>query len=395
MVKYNVQKQLYIIALLIIVTSQIAAFGNCFGSTYIGWAVNIVRLCAIFPMFKFISKSNSKVLLYYVLTMYLGFIFHLLLADFTLYNDFLEVLGWLLIIYMLFVSKIYKSKMIQIAAICFFTVNSSIAFFEKITETRYIEYQSEILEGFVLTGDGNSQEFRAFSLMGHPLTNACVTSIFMGFILVSQSLPRILKYLLIAIGFLGLFGFNSRGGILIWILVLFYRFTLYNNNFIKTFIPLTILAFGYPFIMDWIDSGALGRFSFDFSDSSSATRWESFLYFAMQKWDLETILLGGRYIKMPGTDLLLENGILLNLSYWGWLVGVLKTILEVAISYIVIKKYDKRDKIIVLIAFWGVALTNNIITGLVPFTFFLFAYAAFYVSDTIPLQTQKYDESFI
>lgn len=202
------------------------------------------------------------------------------------------------------------------------------------------------MEGFVLTGDGNSQEFRAFSLMGHPLTNACVTSIFMGFILVSQSLPRILKYLLIAIGLLGLFGFNSRGGILIWILVLFYRFTLYNNNFIKTVIPLTILAFGYPFIMDWIDSGALGRFSFDFSDSSSATRWESFLYFAMQKWDLETILLGGRYIKMPGTDLLLENGILLNLSYWGWLVGVLKTILEVAISYIVIKKYDNVIKLL-------------------------------------------------
>ena len=159
----------------------------------------------------------------------------------------------------------------------------------------------------------------------------------------------------------------------------------------KTAIPLTILLFAYPFIMDWIDSGALGRFSFDFSDGSSATRWESFLFFAMQDWDLETILLGGRYIKMPGTDLLLENGILLNLSYWGWLVGTLKTILEMIISYVVINKYDRRDKFIVVFAFWGVALTNNIITGLLPLTFFVFAYEAFYVFDTVSLQIKQHE----
>lgn len=33
--------------------------------------------------------------------------------------------------------------------------------------------------------------------------------------------------------------------------------------------------------------------------------------------------------------------------------------------------------------FGGVALTNNIITGMLPLTFFFFAYEALYVSDTI------------
>lgn len=72
-------------------------------------------------------------------------------------------------------------------------------------------------------------------------------------------------------------------------------------------------------------------------------------------------------------------------------MGTLKTILEMIISYVVINKYDRRDKFIVVFAFWGVALTNNIITGLLPLTFFVFAYEAFYVSDTVPLQIKQHE----
>lgn len=79
---------------------------------------------------------------------------------------------------------------------------------------------------------------------------------------------------------------------------------------------------------------------------------------------------------MPGTDLLLENGILLNLSYWGWIVGALKTIFEVLMTYIFLKNRPKQEIFIIMFSFWGVALTNNIITGMLPLTFFLFAYSA-------------------
>lgn len=88
MVKYKFRKQFYIVALLIILTSQIAAFCNSFGSTYIGWAVNVVRLLVLFPIFKFVSKCNSKVYVSYVFTMLLGFLFYLRLASITQYNDF-------------------------------------------------------------------------------------------------------------------------------------------------------------------------------------------------------------------------------------------------------------------------------------------------------------------
>ena len=377
-------KKYYVVALLILVTSQVAAYNNSFGSTYIGWALNLIRFCALIPMVKYFAKTKSKALLAYVFTMILGFLFHSLLSDTTLYSNFLEVVGWLLIIYMLYVSQLYRSRIVQVAAILLFSTNCGIAFFEKMTESRLLDYDSEIMEGFVTAGDRSAQEFRAFSLLGHPLTNACVTSIFLGFILVNHSLHKVMKYVLLAMGLLGFVGFNSRGGILIWIIILLYRFVLYEKSFLKTIVPMIVLAAAFPFLMDLIDSGVLGRFSFDFSDQSSATRWESFLFFGMQDWNLETALLGGRYIQMPGTELLLENGILLNLSYWGWLVGALKTIMELVITYVVVKKYSKREIFIILLAFWGVALTNNIITGVVPLTFFLFAYSAFYVTDTSP-----------
>ena len=35
-------KKYYVVALLILVTSQVAAYNNSFGSTYIGWALNLL-----------------------------------------------------------------------------------------------------------------------------------------------------------------------------------------------------------------------------------------------------------------------------------------------------------------------------------------------------------------
>ena len=91
---------------------------------------------------------------------------------------------------------------------------------------------------------------------------------------------------------------------------------------------------------------------------------------------------------MPGTDLLLENGVLLNLSYWGWLVGALKTILEFLVTYQVIKDRPKQEIFIILLSFWGVALTNNIIAGVLPLTYFLLAYAALGKTDAPALNTK-------
>ena len=308
--------------------------------------------------------------------MTIGFLFHCMLPSRTIYFNFFECLSWFGLVYLIIISSQIKSKLIFAFAISLFILNNGISFVERYTETRFFEYDSEILEGFASLGDMSRQEFRSFALLGHPLTNACITSLFMGFILVSNQLSKYIKVALLMIGMLGLYGFNSRGAIAIWIVIILYRFLLYDKSFLRAILPLIFIAMSYPFIFEYISSGEFGRFTLDFTDDSTKTIIMSFVYFANQEWNLETILLGGRYIEMPGTDLLLENGILLNLSYWGWLVDELKTILEIFVSYIVLRKRPKQEIFIILFSFWGVALTNNIIIGVLPLTYFLLTYSA-------------------
>lgn len=368
-------KKLFVIAVFVLVVSQIAAFTNYFGSTYIGWCVQLVKVCTFIPIIKYSRTERNYLWMAYLLTMLVGLLFHTLLPDKAFYDNFMEVMGWLLVVYLLFVANLYESKVLKYFLLGFFILNCSIAFIERSSGVRWLEYDNEILESFVSSGDLMEQDFRSFALLGHPLSNACVTSIIMGFILTYQRIKWTVKFLLLSIGLLGFWGFNSRGAILVWIVILLYRFTLYHRSSWKAIIPTIIVIVAFPFLIDYVNSGALGRFSFDFSDGSSATRWESFLFFGMQDWNLETILLGGRYIKMPGSEFLLENGILLNLSYWGWLVGFLKTLLEICITCVILRFRNKKEIFIIMISFWGVALTNNIITGVLPLTFFLFAYS--------------------
>ena len=98
---------------------------------------------------------------------------------------------------------------------------------------------------------------------------------------------------------------------------------------------------------------------FDFTDGSTMTRFEAFDAFLSEKWDFYDILAGGREFCYPGTNLILENGFLLDLGYWGIIVGSIKVICEILISYQAIKFYPIRDKIIILFAMWGVAFMNN------------------------------------
>lgn len=376
MVNVRIRKKYYVASVIILVLNGMAVFSTYLGTTYIGWCANFVRFSVVIPLFGYLNCTKNRVFKAYFVTMSVGLFFHCLLPNAVFYENIIEFLSWVVLVYLLVVSSRYDSRCLKVLALGFFCVNCGVSFFERITEMRLIVYDNDILNGFIDAGNSSSQEFRSFGLLGHPLANACVISLFMGMILVYHQMKASTKLFLLIIGMIGLYGFNSRGAILVWIIILLFRFALYKKNFLKTVIPLSIIVFAFPFFVDYVNSGALGRFSFDFSDGSSATRWESFLFFVMQDWNLETILLGGRYIKMPGTDLLLENGILLNLSYWGWVVGVVKTVLEVLITFTLFRNRPKQEIFIVMFSYWGVALTNNIITGVLPLTFFLFAYSA-------------------
>jgi hypothetical protein len=95
------------------------------------------------------------------------------------------------------------------------------------------------------------------------------------------------------------------------------------------------------------------------TDESSLTRLSSYLFFWNARWNFQDIVFGGRIIYMPGLDLSIENGFLLTIAWWGWFVGPLKVILELVISYSCLNKYAMKEKIMIMIACWATAFSNN------------------------------------
>ena len=113
---------------------------------------------------------------------------------------------------------------------------------------------------------------------------------------------------------------------------------------------------------------------YDFSDSSSETRLTAFELFFIYPWKTEDIVYGlGDWIYYPFTEIRLENGFLLNLSYWGWIVGSIKSFAEIYLTYNCLSFYSFNDKIIIMLAIWGVASLNNNMTYIMLLSFFLLA----------------------
>jgi len=228
----------------------------------------------------------------------------------------------------------------------------------------------------------SSTQFRAFGLMQHPLYAANILLIIMSFLLVNRNIHNKLKIPFIILGTIALLCFNSRAAMMIWFCVLFYRLFLYKTNLVVTASIGIVLYF---FLMSDLSSILLSKITFlgrlaekgNLSDDSSLTRLASYSLFFNSRWNFQDIVYGGRIIYMPGSDLSLENGILLTISWWGWLIGPLKVILELTISYLCLEKYSIKEKFIILISCWGCAFANNNSFTPFVFAFFIVSYLSF------------------
>lgn len=254
-----------------------------------------------------------------------------------------------------------KPKIFIMFFVLFYVLECGISVYEKISMTHFYEYKN--IENFSATRSlmDDNMVFRSFSLMFHPLFNANTVSICLAFIFCSNQIRRIYKYALIVLGLLALWGFNSRGALMIWGILIFYRIALYKAKLSYTIIILCVSYFAIPPLLEWIMySGVFGRLTeIDFSDSSTLTRFAAFDAFQSEDWSMENILIGGKTICYPGTQLILENGPLLDLGYWGIVIGLIKVVCEILITYKAIVKYTTKDKILILLAVWGVAFMNN------------------------------------
>lgn len=368
-------KYLYYWSLASVLIINTSYFTLNMGATYTGWFSNFNYALGVIFFLPLVFKQGRKGEILYVLIMLLGFVFHSMLPSVN--QPFYDSMKWVLLICLLICGRIYRLPRFSFhILVAFFLIHCGLAMIEYYNQRHIIDYR------FVEDFDNyfnNSSVFRAFGLMAHPLFAANIVLILMSFLLISNDLNIYLKIFLISFGTISLVCFNSRAAMIIWGCILLYRLFLYNRN------PFVIIIFGiavYSIFLSDIsifiqqNSNIFGRLSEkgSLSDDSSMTRIVSYALFINQRWDIQDIMSGGRMICMPGSDLWIENGVLLTISWWGWIIGSLKIVLEMIISFQCLSGINIKDKVIVMIACWLTAFANNNSMFTFVFAFFIISY---------------------
>lgn len=243
-----------------------------------------------------------------------------------------------------------KKKNLRNFIIFIYLINSILAISERIVGNNLfptdLVYQSAI-DNLQYNNDIDITMFRSNALLGHPLANGFITSIVMGFILISN-IKVSYKYSLCIIGFIALFCFNTRASILVSgfsiIVYLLKDFLFGKNVSVYKRIGLIFLLFvGYFIVRYLIENGFGGRLfmSENFDDSSVLARFLAFdvlSYFDWQQilFGLDSDTISKITIMYVGNDHL-ENWLVtvfLNL-------GVFTTILFIVLFYYIFKQSKK------------------------------------------------------
>lgn len=298
----------------------------------------------------------------YIATLSLGFLTHVLMgvSSFSRIGDDLFSRLVPIIMLSILLCKKCNCKIFQLFFFAFYIIECGVSIYEKISMVHLIDYAA--VDDLQATSFemNDSFDFRSFGLMLHPLYNANTVSISLAFIFF-QNINSKAKCLLIILGLLSLWAFNSRGAIIVWIILLLYRIVFYRAKVIYMILLSSIMYFLIPIIVDYVQyTGLLGRISnFDISDGSSLTRLTAFNEFGDVRWNFESFLFGGRVLCYSGTTVSLENGALLDLGYWGILVGSIKILGEIVMTFWSVRNYQLKQQVFIMIATWGVAFMNN------------------------------------
>lgn len=359
MISSKCENSLLQFLLLVAVIPSIFALREFMGDVISGRILWLLLLVIVFLFSnKYKIPQISKI---YIATIILGYFLHCLFGIKETFNDTVLIRIVPIILLSVAHKQMRKPSLFIFFSLLFYILECGISICERINMSYFINYKAfdEFNALNSLISDNN--EFRSTSLMLHPLYNANTVSIFLIFILFSDKLNKRIKYPLIIIGLLALWAFNSRSAMIIWFIIIIYKLFFYNTKNINVIISLIVLYFIIPFVIDYvIISGIFGRLTNMTSlDDSSLSRLTAFDVFLNDKWTFDDIIIGGRLLCYPGTDITLENGILLDLGYWGLIIGTIKVVCEILITYKIVIKYKFMERMLIILAIWGVAFMNN------------------------------------
>ena len=271
-----------------------------------------------------------------------------------------------------------------IAVFCF---NCLMAVYERLILYQFFPVSSIFnYMDFSIENDMYSDIFRSNALLGHPLSNALITSVVMGFLIVSD-LKIIVKYPLIMLGFVALLCFNARGAIL-FTAAFFIIYSILpqmelpkkvrRKKWIIGIAALLVCAYAFNYMIQHGYGGRFFEYDVD-SDSSIAARLE--VWKIIERYDWTFFLLGGLDVEEIAMRILgynhIENWLILCFMSVGIIVTALAIIFFVPMFRKSLKQYTIFESIIVIGVFLCVSTTNNSLACGVPAiaTFFTCAYA--------------------
>lgn len=219
----------------------------------------------------------------------------------------------------------------------------------------------------------NPELFRSTALLGHPLNNALITAIIMGFITIS-ALKDIYKVGLLLLGFFALICFNARGAILIsglFIAIFFIRQLFDRNKSQKSKIYSMAFLVACTVMFVFLLSNEFGGRFFEHTiknDGSILLRLQA--WHLIKKPPIESLLFGIDNVKDYTTNILgtfhIENWFVLSVLNIGIVPTMIFMIIYVPIFRFFLIPFTRFQTLFLLGIFIGIASTNNSLSSGTP-----------------------------
>jgi hypothetical protein len=273
--------------------------------------------------------------------------------------------------------SIRNIKIIKKLIIFFFICECFLSIYERVTFSNTFQV-IDVLETKI-----EFFEFRSTAFLGHPLANALIVSIIMGFILISK-IKISFKFFYCIIGFVSILCFNARAAILVWTLIFtVYILKLFMNKRTKLNIKLslfTIVPLAIYYLIILVENGFGGRIINEkINDESSQTRidvYKSFFFI-----DTSDLWFGNASNYFNLMNKLnaggVENGYIVLIINYGIPFFIIITIFYFRLINKFLKHNNLFDNVIILMSFLILGSTNNALAGATPWSFFILCVYAF------------------
>lgn len=273
---------------------------------------------------------------------------------------------------------------LQVATIWLFIFECSLSIIERIKQQ--IFFSNEDVYS-IINKEEDLWSFRSSALFGHPIANSMVVTIMTAFILCSN-LKNKSKLLLLILSISAQLCFNTRGGIVLTVLIAlpFIIELLKNSTYSAKFIiSFFLIATCYSFYnaMNELDfGGRLFNLSENgiFNDNSSNARLEAFNFY--EYLSIEEILFGSSdlyerlllIMNLSG----IENGFIAIIVKFGIILGSILIFSLILLHLSMLRDYySKKQIFLIFMAFYGYGMTNPHLSNSTVWYIFIYSFFAF------------------